>query len=61
MHVHLNEVSECVVDVGSFRQEKATAWTDVIEEEQILVLCKHIHRTCSQGIYDQKILNHFLI
>ncbi len=38
MYVHLDEVSEGVVDVGSFWQEKATAWTHVIKEEQLLVL-----------------------
>lgn len=43
VHVHLNEVSEGVVDVGSFRQEKATAWTHVIKEEQLLVLCKDMY------------------
>lgn len=31
--VHLDEVGERVVDVGSFRQEKAAAGTHVIEEE----------------------------
>lgn len=36
--VHLDEVSEGVVDVGSFRQEEAAAWTHFIEEEQLLVL-----------------------
>lgn len=39
---HLDEVSEGVVDVGSFRQEEATPWTDVIEEEQLLVLYQNV-------------------
>lgn len=38
MLVHLDEVGEGVVYVSSFRQEKAAAWTHVIEEEQLLVL-----------------------
>lgn len=44
VHVHLDEVGEGVVDVGSFRQEKATAWTHVVKEEQLLVLCRHVHK-----------------
>lgn len=43
VYVHLNEVSEDVVDVGSFRQKKATAWTNVIKEEQVLVLHKDMY------------------
>ena len=38
VYVHLDEVSEGVVDVRSFRQEKAAARTHVIEEEKLLVL-----------------------
>lgn len=48
MHVHLNEVSEGVVDVSSFGQEKAAARTHIIKEEQLLVLAKKWTR----GIYD---------
>lgn len=33
-----DEVSESVVDVGTTWHEKATAWTQVVEEEQLLVL-----------------------
>lgn len=41
---YLDKVSECVVDVSSFRQEEAASRTDVIKEEQLLVLeAKHIH------------------
>lgn len=40
---HLDEVGEGVVDVGSFRQEEATARTHIIEEEQLLVLYKDTH------------------
>lgn len=43
VNVHLDEVCEGVVDVGSFRQEKATAWTHVIKEEQLLVLRKNVY------------------
>lgn len=43
VYAHLNEVSEDVVDVGSFRQKKATTWTNVIKEEQVLVLQRHVH------------------
>lgn len=38
--VHLDEVGEGVVDVGSFRQEKAASGAHVTEEEQLLVLEK---------------------
>lgn len=39
---YLDKVSECVVDVSSFRQEEAASRTDVIKEEQLLVLeAKH--------------------
>lgn len=40
--VHLDEVGEGVVDVGSFRQEKAAAGAHVIEEEQLLVLWENM-------------------
>ncbi len=43
VYVHLDEVSEGVVDVGSFWQEKATAWTHVIKEEQLLVLRRNMY------------------
>lgn len=42
--IHLNEVCECAVDVGSFRQKETTSWTDFIEEEQLLVLWKNMKR-----------------
>lgn len=40
--VHLDEVGEGVVDVGSFRQEKAAPRAHVIEEEQLLVLWENM-------------------
>lgn len=43
VYVHLNKVSEGVVDVCSFRQEKAAAWTYIIKEEQLLVLSKNMN------------------
>lgn len=40
-HVHLDEVGEGVVDMGSFRQEKAAAGAHVIKEEQLLILLQN--------------------
>lgn len=37
-HVHLDEVGEGVVYVGSFREEEAAAGAHVVKEEQLLVL-----------------------
>lgn len=33
-----NEVNQLVVDYSSFRIEKATAWTQLMKKEQLLVL-----------------------
>lgn len=38
--IHLYKLCEAIVDVGSFRQEKATTWTNVIKEKKLLVLQK---------------------
>lgn len=39
--LHLNKISEGVVDVGSFREEEAASWADLIKEEELLVLCRN--------------------
>lgn len=46
LRVHLDEVGEGVVDVGSFRQEKAAAGAHVTEEEQLLVLGENMQTCC---------------
>lgn len=35
-----NELNQSVVDEGSLRQEEAAPWTQVMEEEQVLLLHK---------------------
>lgn len=37
---HSDELDQCVVDEGSFRQKEAASWTQVMEEKQILLLEK---------------------
>lgn len=36
--IYPDELCESVVDVGSTREEKTAAWTQIMKEEQLLIL-----------------------
>lgn len=52
--IHLYKLCEAIVDVGSFRQEKATTWTNVIKEKKLLVLQKQNVKS-----YDENMSFHY--
>ena len=40
----LNEINQTVINVGPFRQEEAAAWTELMEEEQLVILIQKKER-----------------